>query len=141
MNILDCKDKLYMNLINNNYYNLTPNQKKILVNEELKKYLLNKINNNVYKNDDISDLVKYLSKKTSIVPLILFIISIMDEIQHYKITWKIYTDVINTKIISDNNIVLRINSNEKYDEVFNYLYDYYLNEFDKEYNKTLKKQD
>lgn len=140
MNILDCKDKLYINLINKRYYSLRPNQKKILVNEELKKYLLDKINNNMYKNDDISNLVKYISNNTSIVPLILFIISIMDEIQQQKIAWIIYPELINTKIICENGIIKMIKSNEKYDEVFNIIYDYYLNEFNKEDYKKLIKQ-
>ena len=146
MNTLDCKDILYMKLIENDYYNLKPNQKKILVNEELKKYLVNKINNyykinSICERYEIEELINYLNNKNSIVPVILFVINIMSEIQQYKISWIIYPDKLNTEIIFKDNLIDKIKSNEKYSNVFNYIYNYYLNEFDKEDNKSLKKQD
>ena len=147
MNTLKCKDILYKELIENDYYNLKSNQKKILVNEKLKYYLLDIIScfniyNDSYKNYSVNELVDYLYNKVTIVPIIIFIISIMNDIQQSKISWIIYPDIINNEIIYKNNIIDKIITNEKYNDVFNLIYDHYINQFDLENYKTLtKKQD
>ena len=144
MKIINSKEQLYKELLIHNYYELKPNQKKVLVNDLLKKYLINYIDsftNCGYISSDysVNDLIKYLSNNSTITPIILFIISIMNDIQNKKITWVIDPNRLCTEIIIDNKYISKIISNDKYSEVFDSIYNYYLNEFDKEEIKTLKK--
>ena len=134
MDTNDCKEKIYKSLLLNDYYNLDFNVKKELIKDELRKYIIDKIDSyygfkNVCEHYETDELINYLSDSPCIVPLIKFLIYIMCENQNSTIYWIENKNKKEIEVNYTNNYLVSIYSGNNYSYIFNYLLDYYLNKF------------
>ena len=134
MDTNDCKEKIYKILLLNDYYNLDFNVKKELIKDELRKYIIDKIDSyygfkNVCEHYETDELINYLSDSPCIVPLIKFLIYIMCENQNSTIYWIENKNKKEIEVNYTNNYLVSIYSGNNYSYIFNYLLDYYLNKF------------
>ena len=135
------KNNLYKDLLDYDYYNLNNNKKMLVIDSIIKYYLISVIdeyNEYGYLFDKYStkEIIDYFENHYSLIPVILFVIDLINNNQYNKISWMINTNLDNTRIIKNGNEVDKIISNEKYSEVLNTIYDYYLDLLD---TKALKK--
>ena len=135
-------NNIYNDLLSYDYFNLDNSKKKQIIDYIIKYYLISVIdeyNKCGYLCYDFSteDIVDYFENHYSLVPLILFIINLINQSQYNKISWIVNPSKNNIDIVYNINEIDRIISNEKYGEVFKLLYKHYLNSLDN--NKTLKK--
>lgn len=141
VNLTDCLAILSISLANNNYHKASFEQKKIIVYQELKNYIIYKIkeideNIVIDQKYDPSTLITILANYVDISQIIYFIISKMTIEQKHSITWFIDNKY---EVIKNNNLIEKILTDNDYVQAFNFIFDYYLNEFKLENVKTLKK--
>ena len=141
VNLNDSLAVLSISLANNNYHKASFEQKKIIVYQELKNYIIYKIkeiDENIVIDEkyDISTLITILANYVDISQLIYFVISKMTIEQQHGIKW--YIDKKN-EVIKNDNIIDKFLTESDYLNAFNFIFDYYLNEFKLENTKTLKK--
>ena len=143
MNTDDCKEIIYDYLSKNNYFELNIDQKKLLVENSFREYIVNKLKRyygfeNVCEHYETNELINYLSDSPCIIPLIKCLISIICQTQDSTIYWIINNNKKEVEINYTKNYIISIYSGKNYSYIFNYLYDYYLNKFDLNNKKHIK---
>ena len=143
-NLTDIYLFINLSLIEKKYYSLSRNEQVVLVNEELKKYVIYKIKllskGIVDESLELSELVKILANYVdvrdykTIDQLTHFLLGIMGTIQGKSITWYCKEEeeyINNPKVEIENCRVTNITTHFKNDSVytFNFLLDYYTNYF------------
>lgn len=144
--LMDANHIININLLGKGYFKLNENEKKNLVSEEIKNYLVFKINeldSGLLSNDElnISDLISIISNLVdvndykTIAQLTHFIIGLMETLQGYSITWYINEDLEQPELTIENDIIKDLTTNTNYINSFDFIYDYFMNQFN-EVKKT-----
>lgn len=123
--------------LNNDYSGQVLEAKKIIIERELKRYLINKIANAGIASNlkellskDIPTLVDMLcscskDKNKQISNIINFLLNVLMEFQNYVFEWEIGDT--NKGFITNNNIIVKYvtDKNTDYMEIFKEVYNYY----------------
>ncbi len=144
----DIYNTIDLNLYTSNYKYLDNNQKKEVIEQEFKKYLISKIreaNSNiivdesmeVYQLIEIISMLLGINKDSNFMHLINYLLITMSNEQQFVITWEQNQQektLTQPEIVIQNNIITRIITNKESNvsSIFNYLNNYYLTEFNKE---------
>lgn len=129
-----------------NYGHLDNDTKKEAVEVGLKKYLSNKIKKLDIMIDDSVDLYKLvesisfcsgIDNDKNITYLINFLLLTLSDVQKFPIDWKFKDTekyIAKPNIVVQNGIITHIETSEYpiYTSIFNNLYNYYINEFNKQ---------
>lgn len=141
VNTIDIYQLVGVNLLLRNYYDCTLEEKAIMVEEEIKKYIANKlgccgyiISLNEALQIELSELLTKLYELTDkevVYGVIHYILGLIMDIQGYQVIWQIETEesyIMNPTLEEEGETLDRLKTHMDTDPivVFNLVFEYYL---------------